>query len=54
MDELIDGQEYRIVKLFYQPVELAYRLVDLDWTVTVRTVAQYFLFGPGTVGDART
>jgi demethylmenaquinone methyltransferase/2-methoxy-6-polyprenyl-1,4-benzoquinol methylase len=48
---LNDGREYRIVKVFYAPDELAHRLRGLGWDVQTATTASYFLYGTGT--DAR-
>jgi ubiquinone/menaquinone biosynthesis C-methylase UbiE len=45
---LNDGQEYRIVKVFHQPDELRAQLAGLDWNLTARSTAHYFLYGYGT------
>ncbi len=46
---LKDGREFRVVKVFYRPDELAARLAALGWAVDVRTTANYFIYGAGTV-----
>ncbi len=48
---LNDGREFRIVKVFYRPDELAARLAALGWDVMVQTTAHYFLYGAGTVAQ---
>jgi SAM-dependent methyltransferase len=42
---LRDGSEYRVVKTFYSPAELAVRLAELGWTATIREVAVPVLAG---------
>ena len=44
---LNDGSEYRIVKVFHKPDELASRLDGLGWDVSVRETPSYFLYGAG-------
>ena len=44
---LNDGQEFRIIKVFYEPGELADRLAALDWQIEVRSTPNYFLYGSG-------
>jgi ubiquinone/menaquinone biosynthesis C-methylase UbiE len=44
---LNDGQEFRIIKIFYQPADLMAQLSALGWQVTVHTTANYFLYGIG-------
>lgn len=44
---LNDGREFRIVKVFYRPDDLAARLADLGWDVDVRATPSYFLYGTG-------
>lgn len=46
---LNDGREYQIVKVFYEPEELAARLTVLGWSATVRAAANGMLF----YGEAR-
>jgi demethylmenaquinone methyltransferase/2-methoxy-6-polyprenyl-1,4-benzoquinol methylase len=42
---LNDGREYRIVKILYDPDDLAGRIRDLGWKVEVRPTGRYFLHG---------
>lgn len=42
---LNDGQEFRIVKVFYQPETLAAQLEALGWAAEVQTTFTYFLYG---------
>lgn len=42
---LNDGREYCIVKIFHTPDELAQRLRELGWTVTVSATPTYFYYG---------
>lgn len=44
---LNDGQEYRIVKVFYRPDDLHQRLAELGWDMTVCATDNYFLYGYG-------
>jgi demethylmenaquinone methyltransferase/2-methoxy-6-polyprenyl-1,4-benzoquinol methylase len=44
---LNDGREFEIVKVFYDPRELAARLARLGWAADVKTTATYFLYGDG-------
>jgi SAM-dependent methyltransferase len=44
---LNDGREFRIVKIFYDPVELQARLADLGWRFSVRTTKDHLLYGFG-------
>jgi SAM-dependent methyltransferase len=44
---LNDGREYRIVKVFYDPVELTDRLDRLGWDFEIRQTEHYFLYGYG-------
>ncbi len=44
---LNDGSAYRIIKVFYQPEELAKRLKELGWEFSVKSTEHYFLFGSG-------
>ena len=39
------GQEYRIVKVFYEPAELTARLATLDWRSDIQATPTYFLYG---------
>lgn len=45
---LNDGREFRIVKVFYQPTQLAEQLAGLGWNATVSATATYFLYGCGS------
>lgn len=42
---LADGQEYRIVKHWFQPVELRERIVALGWHVEVAMTSEFFVYG---------
>lgn len=42
--KLNDGREFNIVKIYYQPSELAEKLAGLGWQADVRRT-RYFLFG---------
>ncbi len=44
---LNDGQEFRIVKVFYEPEELAQKLAGLGWQFDVPRTDNYFLYGQG-------
>jgi len=44
---LSDGREFRIVKVFYDPVELQAQLADLGWRFSVRTTKNHLLYGFG-------
>ncbi len=44
---LNDGQEYRIVKVFYKPLELTERLKELGWSLKVNETNHYFVYGSG-------
>jgi ubiquinone/menaquinone biosynthesis C-methylase UbiE len=44
---LNDGREFRIVKVFYDPVGLEARLADLGWRFSVRTTEKHLLYGFG-------
>ena len=44
---LNDGREFRIVKIFYDPVELSSRLRDLGWDVHVQTTQTHIIYGFG-------
>jgi 2-polyprenyl-3-methyl-5-hydroxy-6-metoxy-1,4-benzoquinol methylase len=43
--KLNDGREFRIVKVFYEPVVLEQRLRKAGWHGWVRTTGKYFLYG---------
>jgi demethylmenaquinone methyltransferase/2-methoxy-6-polyprenyl-1,4-benzoquinol methylase len=42
---LNDGRSFRVVKLFYDPADLARRLDSLGWRSDVRGTANYFIYG---------
>lgn len=44
---LRDGQEFDIVKVFWNPNELASRLADLGWNISIRRVGDGQLYGVG-------
>jgi len=41
---LDDGREYNVVKVMYEPDELAVQLTDLGWTADIKAT-RWFLFG---------
>jgi SAM-dependent methyltransferase len=43
--KLNDGREFRIVKLFYRPEELAAKLAALAWRADIRQTERYFIYG---------
>jgi demethylmenaquinone methyltransferase/2-methoxy-6-polyprenyl-1,4-benzoquinol methylase len=43
--KLNDGREFRIVKIFYEPHELAAKLAGLGWTSSLQQTARYFIHG---------
>ena len=45
---LNDGREFRIVKVFYPPEELAQKLAGRGWRFDVQPTPNYFLYGSGT------
>jgi SAM-dependent methyltransferase len=45
---LNDGREFRIYKVFYDPVQLTQRLQELGWRVEVAQTAHYFIYGFGS------
>jgi len=50
--KLNDGREFRIVKLFYRPEELAAKLSRLGWRAEVRQTEHYFIHGHASRNDA--
>ncbi len=44
---LNDGREFRIVKVFYPPEELARKLTGLGWRFDMQSTPNYFLYGSG-------
>ncbi len=45
---LNDGRSFEIVKVFYEPAELAARFAAAGWSVDVRATPTYFIYGLGT------
>lgn len=45
---LRDGRTFDVVKVYWDPTELRYRLNTLGWQVAVRRVGETFLYGSGT------
>ena len=43
--KLNDGREFRIVKLFYRPEELAAKLASRAWRADIRQTERYFIYG---------
>ena len=48
---LNNGQEFRIVKVFYEPDVLAEKLAALGWRFDISASASYFLYGSGVRAD---
>ncbi len=46
--KLNDGQEYRIVKVFYEPAPLTERLATLGWRADIQATGAYFVYGSAT------
>jgi trans-aconitate methyltransferase len=46
--KLNDGREFRIVKVFYQPAELAAKLEPLGWKSHLVQTPRYFIYGEVT------
>jgi 2-polyprenyl-3-methyl-5-hydroxy-6-metoxy-1,4-benzoquinol methylase len=44
---LADGREYRIIKRFYEPLQLQQQLAELGWKTTVHTTTSFFIYGHG-------
>jgi ubiquinone/menaquinone biosynthesis C-methylase UbiE len=42
---LNDGQTFRIVKIFYEPAQLATRLAELGWAADIRATQNFFIYG---------
>jgi 2-polyprenyl-3-methyl-5-hydroxy-6-metoxy-1,4-benzoquinol methylase len=42
-----DGRSYRIVKIYYEPEDLAARLAALSWQSDLKRSTDYFLYGSG-------
>jgi len=45
---LNDGREFRVYKIFYQPVELAARLQILGWNFELKQTDNFFIYGSGS------
>ena len=43
--KLNDGRKFHIVKIFYDPADLASRLAPLGWRAGVRATGRFFLYG---------
>ena len=41
------GREFEIVKIFYDPGQLAERLSDRGWQFNIRETERYFIYGDG-------
>lgn len=53
--KLNDGREFRIVKIFHRPDDLAVRLGELGWASDLAQTTRYFVFGsvgPGSVSSS--
>ena len=48
---LNDGREYRIVKVFYRPDDLARRLTAGGWQVKIEETPTYFYYGVATADE---
>ncbi len=46
--KLGDGREFKVVKIFYEPAELAEKLATAGFDMTVKTSGRFFLHGCGT------
>lgn len=42
---LVDGRQFSIVKIYYDPVELTGRLMELGWQADVTAVDPFFIYG---------
>ena len=49
--KLNDGQQFHIVKIFYDPAALAARLRALGWRIEVSATDRFFLYGHGGRGS---
>jgi 2-polyprenyl-3-methyl-5-hydroxy-6-metoxy-1,4-benzoquinol methylase len=47
---LNDGREFRIVKIFYRPEDLAVRLQQIGWSATLEQTERYFIHGSAVPG----
>jgi SAM-dependent methyltransferase len=48
---LNNGREFRIVKLFYRPLDLAAKLSALGWRAEIRQTEHYFIHGHASPAD---
>jgi demethylmenaquinone methyltransferase/2-methoxy-6-polyprenyl-1,4-benzoquinol methylase len=48
---LADGREFDVIKLFWNPDDLAARLLSLGWTFDIRRVDDPIMYGVGTPGN---
>lgn len=51
--DLSDGSSFRVVKLYYEPAELAERLAASGWESDIRATDTFFLHGSATPTTAR-
>ena len=49
--KLNDGREFRIVKLFYRPEELAAKLSEFGWRAEIRQTEHYFIHGQASTDE---
>ena len=45
MRQLRDGGAHRVIKIYYEPDELAERLVRKGWECRIRSTKTFFLYG---------
>ena len=50
---LADGREFRIVKAFYAPEQLAGRLAEIDWRAETHGTGEFFLYGSAVPNGPR-
>jgi ubiquinone/menaquinone biosynthesis C-methylase UbiE len=48
--KLNDGQEFKIVKIFYEPAALQAKLTEHGFDATVKTSGRYFWYASGMIG----
>jgi len=46
---LNDGREFRVYKIFYDPLDLTAQLRELGWSAELSLTAHYFLYGSATL-----
>jgi demethylmenaquinone methyltransferase/2-methoxy-6-polyprenyl-1,4-benzoquinol methylase len=44
---LSDGRQFRIVKVFYEPEDLAHRLIKLGWDIAIESPGRWLYYGSG-------